>query len=119
MMSNAVISVPPDTHLVPPPRSLTVRADEFHAWLEKAKPGACIEYHRGFLPLDRDRGFSPFGEKHRRELIDIAGRAMALAGVGHILLVQQRHGHCDYSYFAIQPKRRPRDPLNSRNRGGS
>lgn len=105
MMSNAVISFPPGTDLAPPPRSLAIRANEFDAWLVNAKPGARIEYHRGFLPLDRDRGFSPFSERHRRELIDIAARAMALTEAGRVLLVQQRHGCGDYSYFAIKSKR--------------
>lgn len=117
MTSNAAVSLPGDDPALPP-RFLAVRADEFDAWLESAGSGACIQYHRGFLPLDRDRGFSPLGEHHRQELIDVATRAMAQADGGQLLLVQRRHGHCDYSYVAIQPRQRPRNPLKTRNRGG-
>lgn len=116
MSSTALISVP-RTDLAPPPRALALRANTFRAWLENAKPGDRIEYHRGFLPLDRDRGVSPLGEKRRRELVSISARAAALADAGDVLLVQRRHGDCDYSYVAIQPKRQSRDEHNQHNRG--
>ena len=97
--------------LTPPPRSLAARKDEFSAWLKYAGAGAWIEYHRGCLPLDRTPGFSPFGANTRAALIAVADRARSLAEQGRLLLVQQRHGECDYSYFAIKPKR-PARPLH-------
>jgi len=97
------LSAVPD--LVPPRRSLALREDEFGTWLETAGPGARIEYHRGHLVIDRARGFSPFGEKRRRELDRLANRALALAEQERLLLLQQRHDAGDYSYFAIMVKR--------------
>jgi hypothetical protein len=92
--------------LAPPPRTLAIGKGALLAWLENAEPGSRIEYHRGFLLLDRHRGFSPFPEHRRRELVALADRLLALAGTGWVLLVQERHGECDYSYVAIKAKRR-------------
>ncbi len=90
--------------LVPPPPTLAIRKREFAAWVERAPAGARIEYHRGHLAVDRIRGFSPYGERERRELDAIAKRALALAEEGRLLLVQQRHGAGDYSYLAVKAK---------------
>ena len=98
---------PIDAALQPPPRTLAVRAGEFEEWIEHTEPGQRVEYHRGYLVIDRARGFSPFAEKLRRELDAVADRALVLAEDGRLLLVQQRHGYGDYSYFAIKPKRPP------------
>ena len=118
MVSANAIPFASGSDLDPPSHSLAIRGDEFTAWLEHAAPGARVEYHRGFLPLDRDLGSSPFGHRRRRELIEIAHRAAALAESGRVLLAQERHGFCDYSYFAIQPKRQPHDSRKPVNHGG-
>lgn len=104
--------------LQPPPPSLAIREEEFCAWVGEAASGQRLEYHRGHLVIDRCRGFSPLGEKLRRELDAIADRAYALAEAGQLLLVQERHGDGDYSYFAIKPKRQPRGTPTARDRGG-
>ena len=96
-----------------PPPSLAIREDDFCAWVGRAAPGRRLEYHRGHLIVDRTRGFSPFGEKLRRELNAVADRALALAEEGRLLLVQKRHGHGDYSYFAVKAKRQPKGVRNS------
>jgi len=104
--------------LAPPPPALAIRVGAFHTWVRDAAPGARIEYHRGFLPLDRERGFTLLTESHRRELTVIAARARALAETGHVLLVQERHGHCDYGYFAIKAQREARCSIAPRSPGG-
>jgi len=96
------VSVHPD--LARPRRSLALPEADLGSWLESAEPGARIEYHRGHLVIDRTRGFSPFGERLRCELDAIADRALALADEGRLLLVQEHHGDCDFSYFAIKTK---------------
>ena len=105
--------------LQPPCPSLAIREEEFCAWVGQAAPGQRLEYHRGHLVNDRARGLSSFGDKLRRELGLIADRALALAAEGRLLLVQQRHGHGDYSYVAIKPKRPPNRAPASHHRGGA
>jgi len=107
------MDAPFDPALQSPPPSLVIRADAFEAWLEDAKSGARIEYHRGHLVVDRCRGFGPLRETERREIERLADRALAFANESRLLLVQERHGKGDYSYVAIKPKR----PTSSRRRG--
>jgi hypothetical protein len=79
---------------------------ELCAWLTQAEPGAVLEYHRGFLALDRT-AFGRFAETPARAALSILGnRAHDLAERGLVHLVQHRHGIEDYSYFAIARPRR-------------
>jgi len=98
----------PNSALLLPPPSLSIRVDEFEAWLNTAEPGARIEYHRGALGIDRERASSPFPEKRRRELQAFADRVGVLAGQGRLFLIQERHGENDFSYIAVMatPARR-------------
>ena len=78
----------------------------FCARVFAARPGERIEYHRGFLVLDR----SPLGgsadRETRSELIRVAERAFALAERGLVHLVQKRIAPERFSYMAvIRPKR--------------
>ena len=93
---------------IPPPRTLSVRDDEFQAWLRNAEPGARIEYHRGVLNIDRQRISSPFSERRRRDLEAVADRIYVLAARGRLFLIQERHGENDFSYIAVMatPARR-------------
>ena len=73
---------------------------DFSAWLDQASPGDRLEYHRGFLMIDRmPRG--RLAESKRQELVRIADRAMWAAERGLVHLLQKRHRVHDYSYIAV------------------
>jgi hypothetical protein len=83
---------------IPSPR---VSEIELCAWVAQAEPGATIEYHRGYLALDRS-GFGSLGNTPARAAVGLLGaRAHDLADRGLVHLVQQRHGPEDYSYIAV------------------
>jgi hypothetical protein len=83
---------------IPRPR---VSEIELCAWVAQADPGAALEYHRGYLALDRS-GFGSLGNTPARAAVGLlAARAHDLAERGLVHLVQQRHGPEDYSYFAV------------------
>jgi hypothetical protein len=83
---------------IPRPR---VSEIELCAWVAQAEPGAVLEYHRGYLALDRS-GFGSLGNMSARAAVGLLGaRAHDLAERGLVHLVQQRHGPEDYSYFAV------------------
>jgi hypothetical protein len=83
---------------IPRPR---VSEIELCAWVAQAAPGATIEYHRGYLALDRS-GFGSLGNTPARAAVGLLGaRAHDLADRGLVHLVQQRHGPEDYSYIAV------------------
>ena len=90
MTRRSVNLVLPAPNLEPPPLSLSVREEEFRAWVGQAEPGQCVEYHRGHLVIDRARGFSRLDEKSRRELCAIADRTTSLADEGRLILIQRR-----------------------------
>ena len=98
------ISLPSTPEL--PPRSLAIRADAFDKWLDQAAPGKRIEYHRGALAIDREPRSSSLAEHHRRELVRIADRAMALAGEGRVFLLQERRGKDNFSYMAVMARKK-------------
>ena len=104
MVVDSELASPAALDFAPPPPSLACRKEELTAWVDTAKPGARIEYHRGHLVMDRVRGLGPFGERARRELIAVADTALALTEQGLICLVQHRHGCGDYSYVAVKAK---------------
>ena len=87
-----------------PPISVAVLS----GWLARAKPGERLEYHRGFLALDRIKGPSR-EEAERLKLAAVAGYALALADRGKLHLLQERHGNGDYSYWAVA--RAPARPI--------
>lgn len=73
----------------------------FRVWLARAEPSDRIEYHRGFLALDRIKGMSSLNDSERRKLAAVADQALALADRGKLHLLQERHGNGDYSYWAV------------------
>lgn len=86
-----------------PPRLTEI---ELCAWVAQAAPGAVIEYHRGYLALDRST-FGRFADTPQRAALGLLGsRAHDLAERGLVHLVQYRHGPEDYSYFAVARTRR-------------
>ena len=99
------MSAEPAVALREPARTLTITEEDLCAWLGRAMPSECIEYHRGHLLIDRSRKHGPFSERDRRELSAVANRALALAEEGRLCLVQQRLGEHDYSYRAVITRR--------------
>ena len=88
---------------IQPPRLSEI---ELCAWIAQAEPGAVLEYHRGYLALDRT-AFGRFADTPARAaLAQLGARAHDLAERGLVHLVQLRHGAEDYSYFAIARPRR-------------
>ena len=81
----------------------------FRGWVAGAKPGERFEYHRGRLGIDRVKGTSSLREPERRKLNAVADYALALAGLGRLHLLQERHGDGDYSYWAVA--RAPGGPI--------
>jgi hypothetical protein len=93
----------PPTIRIPRP---SISEIELCAWIAQAEPGAVLEYHRGFLALDRT-AFGRFAETPARAALSMLGnRAHDLAERGLVHLVQHRHGVEDYSYFAVARPRR-------------
>jgi hypothetical protein len=84
---------------------LALREAELRAWLEQANAGDVLEYHRGYLAMDRVAG-SRLGEKARQELDRVATKLFALASSSRGHLLQRRHGNGDYTYlFVYRPSR--------------
>ena len=79
---------------------------ELCAWIAQAEPGAVLEYHRGFLALDRTAFGRVSDPRARSALSQLGSRAHDLAERGLVHLVQHRHGPDDYSYVAIARPRR-------------
>ena len=71
------------------------------AWLSQAEPGDVLEYHQGFLALDRSPHARTLGERDRIALGRLARRAMWLADQGLVHLLQRRIGRDRFSYLAI------------------
>ena len=89
-----------------PTPALIIREGAFNKWLKAAKAGDRAEYHRGALAIDRAPRISSLTEPHRKELVRIADRAMALAEDGRVLLLQERRGTDDFSYVAIMARKK-------------
>jgi hypothetical protein len=83
-----------------------MEVDAFRAWLQRAEPGACLEYHRGLLSLDRSPEYD-LSEERRRVLSRVANLALEAADRGQVHLVQRRNGELDFSYLAIKANRTP------------
>ena len=93
--------------------SLVIDTAGFEAWLQAARPGSPIEYHRGHLCVDRQQKPDAPDNEARAELHRLATRVLKAADQGLVHLVQQRHGREDFSYLAIKTR-----PAPARNRGG-
>jgi hypothetical protein len=88
-----------------PPIRLRISEIELCGWLSQAEPGEAIEYHRGFLGIDRTPLGQPMSPEDRGHLIRIAERAMRLAEQGLLHLVQRRLGADTFSYLAVARSR--------------
>jgi hypothetical protein len=78
-----------------------MQTDGFRAWLQRAEPSACLEYHRGLLSVDRSPE-SDLSEERRRALSRVADLALGAADRSQVHLVQRRNGPFDFSYLAIK-----------------
>jgi hypothetical protein len=74
---------------------------DLYAWLHSAAPGACIEYHRGFLAIDRTRNLSALDEPRRKRCAAVAGDTYAAATQNLVCLIQRRLGPGAFSYIAV------------------
>lgn len=73
----------------------------FCAWVAQAKPGDALEYHRGFLCLDRGCPEPQAPSPNQTKLDMMAERALELSERGFLHLVQQRLGDASFRYLAI------------------
>jgi hypothetical protein len=89
----------------------TCSENDLLGWLGAAAAGDALEYHRGFLALDRDRHGQTLTDRQRAELAACANRAFALAGRGLVHLVQRRLAADRFSYLAIARPRKANTPL--------
>jgi hypothetical protein len=85
-----------------------VSETDFCSWLAKAKLRDVIEYHRGYLIVDRYDDTSELEPADRLELTVVAARAFAAAEQGLVHLVQRRLAPCRFSYMAIKRSSQPR-----------
>ena len=80
------------------------------AWVGQASPGDILEYHQGFLALDRtSHGHK---ERDRAALGQVASQAMRLAEHGLVHLLQRRVCSERFSYLAIARPRTVSSPLS-------
>ncbi len=91
------------------PVRLRMNEIELCSWLSQAQPGDALEYHRGFLGIDRTSHGQPMTAKDRADLIRMGERAMRLAEQGYVHLVQRRIREDTFSYLAIARAR----PVNA------
>jgi hypothetical protein len=89
----------------PVPRPIT--EIEFCVWVGQALPGDRIEYHRGFLALDREDSRS--GHPDAAQLRRLADRARWAAEAGLVHLVQRRLGPDRFAYLAISRRKKVGD----------
>ena len=73
----------------------------FRTWWARARRRERLEHHRGYLgDRSNQETCAPQGPERRRPAA-VAAHASALAGLGKLDLVQERHGDADYSYWAV------------------
>lgn len=101
------------TNLVPLPiRTVTAISEvELSAWVAQAEPGDALEYHVGFLVLDRSTNGQSMTHERRISLAKTSTRVLQLAEQGFIHLVQRRIGPDRFSYLAIARPRPTNAPL--------
>jgi hypothetical protein len=87
--------------LTPDAPAVITSEEDLCAWVSQAGSGEAIEYHRGFLCIDRS-GIDRFGAPiETLAMNQIAQRAYALAEAGFVHLVQRRIDVETFSYLVI------------------
>ena len=89
------------TVITMPARTAPISEIELCAWVAQAAPGEALEYHRGFLGLDRSVMGRLMSYESRVKLGRASDRAWLLAEQGLLHLVQRRLGPDSFSYIAI------------------
>ena len=76
--------------------------ERFANWIGDALVGQSIQYHEGFLLLDRSESGSGLGAKERNRLHSVARRAWIACELGlvHLFSLKVADGH--YRYIAIR-----------------
>lgn len=90
-------------------RAAAISEVELCAWVAQAEPGDALEYHIGFLVLDRCSS-RLMSHERRVALARTSTCALHLAEQGLVHLVQRRIGPDRFSYLAIarpHPKNLP------------
>ena len=82
------------------------------AWLGQAAAGDILEYHQGFLALDRSSYGKALSENDRIALGRIATRALRLANQGLVHLLQRRICRDQFSYLVIARPRPDSAPFS-------
>ena len=100
-MNVLALSRPPAA--IPTPAFVVDKAG-FEAWLQTARPGSLIEYHRGQLCVDRQQRPDAPDNEVRAALNRLAARALRASERSLVHLVQHRHGSKDFSYLAIKAR---------------
>jgi hypothetical protein len=86
---------------------LAISEIELCGWLGQAAPGDTLQYHRGFLALDRASQSGLLSARDCAELARVARRAFWAGEQGLVDLLQRRHAPNDYTYLLIA-RRRPK-----------
>ena len=73
-------------------------------WIASARPGAAIEYHQGFLLLDRSEVASDLPAKERARLHAVARRAWIACELGLVHLFSVKVAEARYRYLAVRSK---------------
>ena len=89
-----------DNGLTLPEKPLNETA--FCDWIARARVGQALQYHEGFLMLDRAEATSELPAKDRTRLHAVARRAWIACELGLIHLFSQRVGDGHYRYFAVR-----------------
>ena len=76
--------------------------ERFANWIGDALVGLSIQYHEGFLLLDRSESGSGLGAKERNRLHSVARRAWIACELGlvHLFSLKVAEGH--YRYIAVR-----------------
>ena len=76
----------------------------FCDWISEARVGDTIQYHEGFLLLDRSESSSGLSAKARTNLHALARRAWIACELGLVHLYSVRLAECHYLYLAVRSR---------------
>jgi hypothetical protein len=93
------------------PDETPLRETDFCAWAAQAEPGDALEYHQGFLVVDRSPLTETMDREARLTMVATCDRALCLAEQGLLHLVQRRLGPDRFSYLAVARRRTAHAPV--------